>query len=99
MPPRLEASIERAVVEYAKKRGVTAIKLSTQGALGTTGWPDRLFLGPENELAWVEFKTEKGKLTPLQKKRHEELLLHGWFVVVVRSVAHGKEVIDRMFEV
>lgn len=45
MRGRLEGSIQRSVVEYAKKRGLLAKKLSVQGPMGNIGWPDYMFLG------------------------------------------------------
>lgn len=94
---RTEASIEAAVVAYAKKHGVIAIKLST-GMFGTMGWPDRLFLGKDMQVRWVEFKTPKGEVTALQRQRHAELAKLGWSTAVVRSVEEGKAVLDNMIK-
>ena len=93
---RLESSIEAAVVRYAKGRGVESIKLSTNGRMGTAGWPDRLFLGPDMQVRWVEFKQERKKLTPLQRRRHAQLSALGWDPNVVDSVEKGKAVINSM---
>lgn len=96
MAARTEKSIEQAVVEYGKRHGVLSIKLSMNGGRGAAGWPDRLFLGKDMQLRWVEFKTEKGKLTPLQMRRHAELSALGWTTAVVRTVEQGKAVLDNM---
>ena len=93
---RTERSIEQAVVEYAKKHGVVSIKLSMNGRMGAAGWPDRLFLGKDMQVRWIEFKAEGGKLTELQKRRHMELSKLGWSTAVVKDVEVGKAIIDNM---
>ena len=93
---RTESSIEQAVVEYAKKHGVVSIKLSMNGRLGSAGWPDRMFLGRDMQIRFVEFKAEGGQLTPLQKRRHAELSKLGWSTAVVKDVEVGKAIIDNM---
>lgn len=93
---RKESSIERAVVEYAKKHGILSIKMSTQGPMGSTGWPDRLFLGKDMQVRWVEFKREGGKLTMLQRRRHAQLAALGWSTAVVWTVEQGKDILDNM---
>jgi hypothetical protein len=93
---RTERSIEQAVVEYAKKHGVASIKLSMNGARGAAGWPDRLFLGKDMQVRWIEFKADGGKLTELQRRRHAELSALGWSTAVVKDVEVGKAIIDNM---
>lgn len=96
MVARTESSIEKAVVDYARAHGVTSIKLTTQGPRGAAGWPDRLFLGKDMQIRWIEFKAEGGVLTELQKRRHMELSALGWSTAVVRDVETGKAIIDNM---
>ena len=96
MAARTESSIESAVVEYAKKHGVASIKLSMNGRMGSAGWPDRMFLGRDMQVRFVEFKAEGGQLTPLQKRRHAELSAFGWSTAVVKTVEVGKSIIDNM---
>lgn len=96
MVRRTEKSIEGAVVAYAKKHGIASIKLSMNGRLGSAGWPDRLFLGPDMQVRWVEFKAPGGKVTDLQKRRHAELGAFGWSTAVVYDVETGKVIIDNM---
>jgi hypothetical protein len=93
---RLESSIEKSVVDYARKHGVESIKLTTQGPRGAAGWPDRLFLGRDMQVRWIEFKAEGGQLTELQKRRHVQLAKYGWTTAVVRSVEEGRAIIDNM---
>lgn len=93
---RTERSIEQAVVDYAKKHGIASIKLSMNGRMGAAGWPDRLFLGKDMQVRWIEFKNDRGQLTPIQKRRHAELAKLGWSTAVVRDVEVGKAIIDNM---
>lgn len=39
----LESSIQASVVKYARSKGLLAKKLSVQGPMGTSGWPDYQF--------------------------------------------------------
>ena len=98
MAARTERSIEQAVVDYARKHGVLSIKLSMNGARGAAGWPDRIFLGKDMQVRWVEFKNERGQLTALQKRRHAELAALGWSTAVVRTVEQGKDILDNMIK-
>lgn len=87
--PVLEASIQRAVVKYARDRGVVAIKMSTSGPRGAAGWLDFLFLYPTRRCLWIEFKRPGGRVTPLQAKRIEQLRGLGWEPHVVDDVSEG----------
>lgn len=93
---RSEASIQKAVVEYARSKGCIAIKQSTAGRFGTSGWPDYLIITKRGQYLWIEFKRDGGEVTPLQQQRHLELLSHGARVIVIDGVAVGKQVIDRV---
>jgi hypothetical protein len=66
------------------------------GPRGAAGWPDRLFLGRDMQIRWIEFKNDRGQLTALQKRRHAELAALGWSTAVVRDVEVGKAIIDNM---
>ena len=52
-----EISIEEAFVKFTKGKACTAFKLTI---LGRKGWPDRMVLGPNKLVMFVEFK-KKGK--------------------------------------
>lgn len=47
---KLEDKIEDECVLYAQNQGWMSTKVSTRG------WPDRVFVGPEGQTWWVEFK-------------------------------------------
>jgi hypothetical protein len=90
---RGEASIQKSVVAYAKKRGVVCVKLHSPG-FGSAGWPDYLFLPLYPFRPWcIEFKREGGKLTPLQAQRHKELTGRVT-VYVCDDVVKGKSIVD-----
>ena len=91
---RSEASIQEAVVKYARKRGIVAIKLSTNGRFGSSGWPDYLFLPPKAPTFMVEFKSELGVLSALQKERIKEIN-DRISVYLVDNVALGKKIVER----
>jgi hypothetical protein len=91
---RSEASIQRAVVRYARDLGGIAIKLTTAGRYGTAGWPDYLFLMPDRSPFAIEFKAEGGELTALQTQRIAEMARH-IKVFVVDNVEDGKGIIAR----
>lgn len=90
-----EAEIERQVAEYAKRRGFVSLKLNVRGQ---RGWPDRLFLKYGRAL-FIEFKTSKGRMSPMQLNAIRRLAMKANFAVqIVRSVEMGKQVLDT-FEV
>jgi len=86
---RTEKSISAAFVRKVRERGYSAIKLSTLGLFGTSGWPDYLILGPERWVAFIELKTPRGKLTRMQSARLETLQHYGFPANVARSVAEA----------
>ena len=95
MPTRSESSIQRSVVQYAREKGLIAIKLTTAGSFGSVGWPDYMFVAWEGAVFMVEFKAPGGQPTERQRKCHELLLQHGIQVSVVDEVARGKWLVDR----
>lgn len=92
----LESAIERAVVEYARSKKCVAIKLTTMGPRGASGWPDRLFLGPKRRVLWIEFKQPGKKPTPRQAAKMDLLRFFGWEPHVVDTVAQGKALVDQL---
>lgn len=74
-----EATIEKAVCEWAREHGLIVVKLSGPNAKGQ---PDRMFLSKGNAV-FVEFKAPKKRPTKLQEKWLGDLLFEGfdaaWF--------------------
>ena len=77
----LESVIEAGAIREAKKSGWWLIKLMPTIIAGL---PDRIAIG-QGRVVFLEFKTEKGKLTKLQKAIHRKFASHGIEVHVVRS--------------
>ena len=75
-----EASVEGACCKYARRVGVSPVKLAVE-----PGMPDRLFLLPGG-VAWlVEFKTRTGRLSKKQQWCFAALEAFGHSVSVIRS--------------
>ena len=91
-PRVLERTIENAVVAYAKKcYRLEVVKLN---GMGKQALPDRMFLGPNGTVMFIEFKRPGGKATPLQRHLHSVWKRHGHPVHLVDSVQHGKNLVD-----
>lgn len=92
---RSEASIQRSVMDYAKKKGCLCKKLSVQGPMGNSGWPDYMILF-HGSVYFIEFKKPGGKATPLQLELIAALRFHGFSADVVDSVDDGRGIVDRL---
>lgn len=88
-----ERDIQRPVVERARKAGLIAIK---QTPMYSNGWPDYMFINRQGRICWVEFKKPKGKLTPLQVIRHNELRRYKQDVRVIDDVIDGVRLIQEL---
>jgi hypothetical protein len=92
---RSEASIQRSVLEYAKKKHKALCrKLSVQGPMGSSGWPDYMILDTNGYVFFIEFKRQGGKLTALQDAIRIEICARGFAYYLVDSVEAGKKVLD-----
>jgi len=77
---KLECSTEGAAVNKIKLLGGILIKLSP---LGYVGIPDRILLGPNSTVLFIEFK-RKGKVPTLKQLWwHEKLSVWGFEVFVM----------------
>lgn len=90
-PPPLEKSIEKAVVDYAKKRGCLVRKMNGQGA---RSWPDRMFITPTGRIFFIEFKRPGGKLTPGQEAMLDTLRARAVLACWKSAVADAKAYVD-----
>jgi hypothetical protein len=90
----LESSIQASVVKYARQRGLLAKKLSVQGPMGTSGWPDYMFLGPGRLTFFHEYKRLGGKLTPLQEAVCSQICALDHSVEVIDTTEKGRTSID-----
>jgi hypothetical protein len=57
------------------------------------GWPDQAVLLPDNKIVWIEFKTEKGVVSPQQEFIHRKMWKAGHKVYVCRSLESAKEAV------
>jgi hypothetical protein len=87
----LERDIEKAVKRYAESKGWLTRKWTSPGHAFV---PDQIFIRPDGQVIFVEFKREGGKPTAGQLREHHKLIDHGCIVYVIDSVSAGKEMVD-----
>lgn len=79
----LEKDIEKAFCREAEKRGCLCWKFVSPGKAGV---PDRILIGDEGLVIFIEFKRPGGKLRPLQLRICQKLVDMGRSVVVIDSM-------------
>jgi len=92
-----ESSIEARLVRGATRKGWLALKFVSPGNAGV---PDRMLIGPDGHVIFVELKTESGKLSALQsaqiarlrKYRQDVRVLYGAKAVddFLKEVSHSE---------
>lgn len=75
----LEKWLENKLVKGVEAAGGQCLKFAP---IYRRGMPDRLVLLPGGRAIWVELKTDSGRTTPTQRKRHRELREMGFRVMV-----------------
>lgn len=100
-----EAQVQKAVLDWLRIQGYFAVRLNnipTPTASGgfrpvaMRGLPDAHVDVVVDGLpisVWVEFKNEKGRLSPHQKSVMEAIGLYGGFYFVVRSIDEMEQAI------
>lgn len=88
----LETEIEKAVVLHARKNGFFVRKIAF---IGNTGCPDRIFI-KNNNVIFIEFKSDKGKLTLKQEITIEDMLSKGAKVYVCNNVQKAIEILNNV---
>ena len=86
----LEKQMESKVVKKAKELGFLTYKFSSPSNRGV---PDRIFISPHGKVFFIEFKSEKGKLTKLQEKVIKDITIRDVDVFVVDHVEIGLEIL------
>lgn len=86
-----ESKIEKAVSDYAKKKGCYVRKFKSTSQRGV---PDRLFLAPNGVVFFVEFKAPGKQPTALQLREMKLIQSNMGRAVVVDSIKSGKAVVD-----
>lgn len=101
-----EAQVQKAVLDWLRIQGYFAVRLNnipTPTASGgfrpvaMKGLPDAHVDVVVDGLpisVWVEFKNEKGRLSPHQKSVMEAIGLYGGFYFVVRSIDEMEQAIQ-----
>jgi len=69
----LEKDLEKKIVTKAKKLGFLSYKFVSPSQKGV---PDRIFISKSGKVFFIEFKSPKRKITPVQKE-----LLNRWEMV------------------
>ena len=85
-----ESKIEKAVCEYAKSKKVLTYKfLST-----INGVPDRIFISPNGNVFFTEFKSPIGQVSPIQNYIIKKMRTNKASVYIVDNIEKGKSIID-----
>ena len=92
----LERDVDRRFVAACKREGWQTIKLTTFGPRGRAGWPDRLVLLGDGQVAFVEIKSAWRRPTALQWKHIDKLQVLGYDVWVVCSPEDIKRCCDSL---
>lgn len=85
-----EKKIERHLVESIKRIGGMCLKFVSPS---TSGVPDRLIILPEGRIIFTEIKTDKGRLSKIQKFIIDEMKKRGADVRVLYGLKDVKEFI------
>lgn len=97
--PPLEAKEEKDFVHALKKSGID-FKTRKMNGLGYRSWPDRLVLGPECFIIFIELKRKEiGRLSPGQEELFKDLSFMGHEVHVFDDGrAAARFVLERYLE-
>lgn len=92
MPAPKETEITNSIRSLLKQFGIFHYK--NHGGLGSApGLPDITGVLKDGRGFWIEVKTQRGKLSPKQKKFIENINLAGGIAFVARSI---DDVIDKL---
>lgn len=87
-----EADLESRLVRGVKKLGGQAFKFVSPGNAGV---PDRLVILPGGRIYFVELKTDRGRLSPMQGVQLKRLHDLGASVVIVRGELGVREILQQ----
>ena len=86
-----ESELERALVSEVKREGGEAFKWVSPG---NSGVPDRIVMLPDGRIYFVEMKSGRGTLRPVQAKVLERIRALGQEAVIVK----GEDALIAFFE-
>ena len=89
----LEKDIERHLVRCVAERGGVAYKWVSPGRVGVA---DRIVMLPGGRVWFVELKTVKGRLSPLQKVFAADMARMGMNYMVLRTKGEVDELLQRV---
>lgn len=89
----LEKDLERKVVAYAKSKGVLCFKFASPGNRGV---PDRILIGPNGKVWFLELKRPGQKPTALQLHVIDILRKQGAHAGWANDLGVAKSVIDHL---
>lgn len=89
----IETVIETEVCRYARTKGFKTLKLHGGGAVGK---PDRVFIGPQMRLCFVEFKAPGEMPRKTQLRWRDFLVACGFKHAFVNTVTGGKRLVDTL---
>jgi hypothetical protein len=92
----LEKYLEQKIVNKAKKLGFLSFKFASPKNKGV---PDRIFIAKNGNLFFVEFKSNKGKLTELQKLQKARLETFKQSVYIVNNEKLGCDILESYCEI
>ena len=87
-----ESQIEQKFVNWCNDRSLLPVKLNITGR---RGFPDRMVLGNDGKMLFLEFKRPGGSTTKLQKHMIEGLANRGFKAFVVESYEDAKHICER----
>lgn len=85
-----EAQLQQKIVRLLRSLGYIVYKMDPTFQRGV---PDLLVLAPGGETTFLEVKTPKGTVSPIQAQHHKNLRALGFTVAVVRSVDEALDVL------
>ncbi len=88
-----EKDIEKHLVKYAEQKGMLTFKFTSPA---TAGVCDRIFIH-KGRVLFMEIKTLKGRLSPLQQRHGERLQAHGANYAVVYGLVDGRKVLTDFY--
>jgi len=86
-----EAALEAKLATLVKAKGGVAYKLDTRAKKGA---PDRVVVLPGREATFVELKTDRGRLSPMQEVELDRIRAAGGHGVVLYGLAQVQRFVD-----
>lgn len=93
---KLEIPEERKFVSRIKHKNLLCLKINV---LGQRGWPDRLIIGPDAKILFIEFKRPdgRGRTSKLQDYIIGKLKDYGFKVIIVESASEALKAVSKVF--